>query len=151
MSRKVIFAGFFPLWLGAQTNAVTAEPPAKLTVKAGRSAVATLKFQLAPGYHTNSNTPSDEYLIPIRLTWEAAPLEVEAVEYPKGHLEKYGFSDKPLSVYSGVFEITTRLRAPVSAPRGPRTVPAKLRYQACTDTTCYAPKTLTLQVPVDIQ
>jgi hypothetical protein len=130
---------------------ITAEPPSKLTVAAGQPAVAKLRFNLASGYHTNSNTPSDDYLIPLRLTWEAAPVEVSAVEYPKGHLEKYSFSEKPLSVYTGDFEIVTRFQVPAGTPKGPRTLTGKLRYQACTDSTCYPPKTLTVKLPVEIR
>lgn len=122
-----------------------------MTVKVGETASVKITCRLAPGYHTNSNTPADEYLIPLRLTWEPAPLEVTAVEYPKGHLEKYQFSEKPLSVYSGDFEIVTKLNAPAKAPRGPRTIAGKLRYQACTNTVCYPPKTVPVQLAVDVK
>ncbi|MCC6585405.1 MAG: hypothetical protein IT168_01690 [Bryobacterales bacterium] len=110
-----------------------------------------MKFQLASGYHTNSNTPSDEYLIPLRLTWEAAPLEVVGIEYPKPHLEKYSFSEKPLSVFTGDFEVATRLKAAASVPRGPRLLKGKLRYQACTTSMCLAPKTIPVEVPLDVR
>ena len=106
---------------------------------------------MAPGYHTNSNTPSDEYLIPLRLTWEAAPLEVVAIDYPKGHLEKYSFSEKPLSVYTGAFDITTRIKVPAKAPAASRTINGRLRYQACTNTVCYPPKSLAVTLAVEVR
>jgi hypothetical protein len=123
----------------------------RISAKPGETATAKVQFRLANGFHTNSNTPPDEYLIPLRLTWEAAPLEVAGIDYPKGTMEKYSFSEKPLSVYSGVFEVTTRFKVPVSAPKGARTIAGKLRYQACTSTTCYPPKTLAVQLPVEIK
>ena len=135
----------------AQSSPVTAESPAKVTVKAGETAVSKVRFRLASGYHTNSNTPSDPYLIPLKLTWESAPLEVAGIEYPKAHLEKYAFSEKPLSVFTGDFDVTTRLKAPASAPKGPRELNGKLRYQACTDTTCLPPKTAAFKLHVEIR
>ncbi len=120
-------------------------------VKAGEIAVVKISAKLANGYHTNSNTPSDEYMIPLRLTWEAAPFAVMGVEYPKGNLEKYEFAEKPLSVYTGTFELSTRLSVPASLPRGAHTLPGKLRYQACTRTACYPPKTVAVAVPVEVR
>ena len=59
----------FSLSVQAQSSPVTAEAPAKLLVKAGETAVSRVLFRLTSGYHTNSNSPSDEYLIPLRLSW----------------------------------------------------------------------------------
>jgi hypothetical protein len=126
-------------------------PPARLSIQAGQSAVASVTFRLLPGHHTNSNTPSDEFLIPLRLTWESTPLEVVQVDYPKAHMEQYKFSDKPLSVYTGEFAVATKFKAPAAAPKGSRTLTGKLRYQACTDTMCFPPRTLSVQLPVDIR
>lgn len=120
----------------------------------GASASLPLRFKLAPGHHTNSNKPSDEFLIPLKLTWDAstaAPLEIAGIEYPPAKLEKYAFSEKPLSVYSGAFTVTTSLKAPAGAAKGQRVLNGKLRYQACNDTTCFAPRNLAVQATVNIQ
>ncbi len=133
---------------------VTLETPAPLRVKTGETAPLALRFRLAAGHHTNSNKPTDEFLIPLKLTWDSAaltPLEVIAVEYPAGKLEKYAFSEKPLSVYSGEFIVTTRFKAAADAPKGQKTVNGKLRYQACSDTMCFPPRTLAVQANVVIQ
>jgi len=125
--------------------------PARL--KAGSTGEVPVTFRLANGYHTNSSKPADEYLIPLKLTWDApaiAPLEVAAIDYPAGKMEKYEFSDKPLSVYSGEFVVTTRFKMPATAPKGARTLTGKLRYQACTHTTCYPPKNLAVSVNIAI-
>lgn len=107
-------------------------------------------MRLRNGYHVNSNTPADEYLIPLRLTWNAAPLQVAEVVFPKPQLEKHAFSTKPLSVFSGDFDIVTKFRAPANAPLGMATLTGKLRYQACNDTMCLPPKTVEVELPVDI-
>jgi len=111
---------------------------------------AKLLIQLKPGYHCNSNKPSDEYLIPLKITWTAAPLEVGDVIYPKPQMEKYSFSPDPLSVYTGDFEIVTKFKVPASAPSGSMIVSGKLRYQACNDRMCLQPKTVDVSLPVDI-
>ena len=135
----------------AQTNLLTVMPPAKLHAKRGETVVAKVHAQLRPGYHCNSNTPSDEYLIPLKLTWNAEPLEAGKVVYPKAQMEKYEFSEKPLSVFSGEFDITTEFKVPPKAPNGPAIISGKLRYQACNTTMCFPPKTLDVPVTVEIQ
>jgi hypothetical protein len=134
----------------AQTNVLSVAPPEKLIVKAGAVASAKLTVQLRPGYHCNSNKPSEDYLIPLKLTWTAAPLEVADVTYPQPRLETYSFSKQPLSVYSGDFEIVTKFKVPASAAVGTMVLSAKLHYQACNDRMCLQPKTVDISLPVDI-
>jgi len=121
-----------------------------MTAKAGATAQAKLAVQLRSGYHVNSNTPSDEYLIPLRLTWSAGPLETVEVVFPKPQMEKYSFSEKPLSVYTGDFELLTRFKVAASAAPGPLTLTGKLRYQACNDRMCLPPKTVDVSLPVEV-
>jgi Disulphide bond corrector protein DsbC len=135
----------------AQTNVLTVTPPARLQAKRGDSAAVKVHLQMQAGYHSNSNTPSDEYLIPLKLTWPSAPLEATEVVYPKPSMEKYEFSPKPLSVFSGDFEVTTKFKVPANAPTGMAIVTGKLRYQACNDRLCLPPKTLEVPLTVDIR
>lgn len=135
----------------AQTNVLTVSPAGRLKIKRNTTAVANVRVQLRPGYHVNSNTPSDEYLIPLKLTWDAAPLQAVDVTYPKPGMEKYQFSAKPLSVFTGDFDIATKFKAPSNAPNGMAIVSGKLRYQACTDRLCLPPKTANVTLTADIQ
>ena len=134
----------------AQGNVLSVAPPEKMTAKAGATAQAKLSVQLRSGYHVNSNTPSDEYLIPLRLTWSAGPLETVEVVFPKPQMEKYSFSEKPLSVYTGDFELLTRFKVAASAAPGPLALTGKLRYQACNDRMCLPPKTVDVSLPVEV-
>jgi Disulphide bond corrector protein DsbC len=104
-----------------------------------------------PGYHMNSNKPMDEYLIPLRLTWTTPPIEVVRTDYPEGKLEKYSFSEKPLSVLTGDFDITTEFKAAATAPVGSQTLTGKLRYQACDNRACYPPRSIEVKLTVDVQ
>ncbi len=141
-----------PLCLPAQDRAVQAVvPPAKVTVARGSTVEVRLKVQLRPGYHVNSHAPTEDYLVPLRLSWESKPFQILDVVYPKPEFQSYEFAEKPLSVLSGAFEIMTRLKAPADAPRGPGILLGKLRYQACTDKLCLPPRTLEVRLPYEIR
>ncbi|MBL8179692.1 MAG: hypothetical protein JNK48_33750 [Bryobacterales bacterium] len=136
--------------LFAQGNILTIAAPPKLQAKKNTTVTAKLEVQLRNGYHVNSNTPSDDYLIPLRLTWTAAPLAMKGVAYPKPKMEKYEFSEKPLSVFTGDFNLVTTFQVPASAAPGMQVISGKIRYQACTHKECFPPKTVEVKLPVDI-
>jgi hypothetical protein len=66
-------------------------------------------------------------------------------------MEKYEFSPKPLSVFTGSFVIATSFKVSLKATPGPALVSGKLRYQACNDKACFPPKTVDIKLPVSIQ
>ena len=138
------------LSFGQNNNVLGVAPSAPLQAKVGATVEAKLPLELRAGYHLNSNTPSDAYLIPLKLTWNPGPIDAAGVIYPKPQMEKYSFSDKPLSVFSGNFELVTRFKVPANAIVGPTAITGKLRYQACNDTMCLAPKTIDVRLQVDI-
>ena len=133
-----------------QGNVLSVEPPQLFTAKVGTTVEAKLMLRLMPGYHVNSNTPSDPYFIPLRLTWKPGQLEPGEVVYPKPRMEKYSFSDKPLSVFSGNFELVAKFKVPANANPGPANVTGTLRYQACNDSMCLAPKNIEVPLRVAI-
>jgi len=137
--------------IAAAQSILSVAPPQKIAVRRGSTAEARLKASLEPGFHVNSNAPEDDYLIPLKLIWEPGPLSPLEIVYPKAEHKKYPFSAKPLAVFSDHFEILTRFRAAPDAPRGPGILNGKLRYQACTEDRCYAPKTATIRLPYTIE
>ncbi|HYL78950.1 MAG TPA: protein-disulfide reductase DsbD domain-containing protein [Bryobacteraceae bacterium] len=137
--------------LPAQTSNVLSVTPDRLTIKRNAEGDVKLKAQLRAGFHVNSDKPSEEYLIPLKLSWAKEPLQLEQITYPKPQMEKYDFSPTPLSVFSGNFEIVARFKAPASAAPGPAMMNGKLRYQACNNKECLPPKTIDVAVTVDIQ
>jgi thiol:disulfide interchange protein DsbD len=134
----------------AQTNVLNYTPPKTVTAKPGGTAEVALTLKLDSGFHVNSNTPSNPYLIPLRLTWNPGPLETVEVIFPAPRTEKFGFSETPLSVFTGDFEILTRFKVAAAAALGSGTLTGKLRYQACNDRTCLTPKTIEVTLPIDI-
>ncbi len=138
--------------LAQGSGALTIGEIAPATVKRGASFTEKVPLHLKAGFHCNSNTPADEYLIPLKLTWTAGgPAQAGAVVYPKPQMENYAFSQKPVSVFSGTFVLETKFTVPASAKTGLTTINGKLRYQACNERECLPPKTLDVQVPVDIE
>jgi hypothetical protein len=119
--------------------------------KIGTMVEARVPLSLQEGYHVNSNKPSDEYLIPLQLTWTKGVLEPAGIVFPKPRLEKYQFSpDKPLSVFSGNFELVAKFTVPATAVVGPAAMNGKLRYQACNTTACLTPKTMDVAIQIDV-
>jgi len=102
------------------------------------------------GFHVNSNKPSNEYLIPLSLTWASTgALQPGAVAYPKPSTEKVG--DERLSVFTGKFDLLANFKIAANAPAGPGAAAGKLKYQACNSNTCFPPKTIEITVPYQVQ
>jgi hypothetical protein len=136
----------------AQTSPnLTVAPVPTVKAKKGTAAVVALRAALPPGFHANSNTPTDAYLIPLTLKWTGGPLQADGITYPKGDMEKYSFSDKPLSVVTGEFSISTKFKVPANAPTGAAAQNGTLRYQACNDRMCFAPKTVPIALSLNIE
>ncbi|MCS7316316.1 MAG: protein-disulfide reductase DsbD family protein [Bryobacterales bacterium] len=152
IARATLFSLLLLPWLRAQDNQpLRVAPLGKLRVARGERAEFPLRIELKAGYHVKSHLPGEATFVPLRLTWEKRPFRVVEVRYPKPSLRRYAFSDRPLSVLSGAFEIATVLEAPRDAPRGPGVLLGWLRFQACTAALCLPPRTLEVRLPYEIR
>jgi DsbC/DsbD-like thiol-disulfide interchange protein len=120
--------------------------PEQVSVPAGKAATVALHFKIAQGLHINSHTPKEKELIPTTLTIpEASGVRLEQASYPAGADFSLPLDPKEkLNVYTGEFVIQAR----ILATSGDHLVEAKLRYQACDESACMPPKTIT--VPIDV-
>jgi thiol:disulfide interchange protein DsbD len=103
---------------------------------------AVVEMTIAPGWHVNSATPRDEFLIPTSLA-VTPPAGVHAgpVAYPPPVERRLAFGGgKTFLLYEGTVSLTVPLEGSGTGP-----VRAALRYQACDDTRCLPPRTLDLQ------
>lgn len=139
-----------PVW-GAGRDVLAVKPPPPVRIKPGSVTAVSLRAELTPGYHINSHAPSDEYLIPLRLSWSPGPAEVVKISFPEPRLETYQFSEKPLSVFTGDFDITTTFRLPAGVEAGRLPIEGSLRYQACSDRMCLPPRTIAVQLVLEIE
>jgi DsbC/DsbD-like thiol-disulfide interchange protein len=132
---------------------VTTDVVPTLTLQAGQTAQAELRFRVNPGFHVNSHTPGSELLIPTTL--EFKPLEkIKAgkIVYPPGQQLALQFSPKDkLDVYSG--DIVTQVPVIVAkdAPIGQYSLKGELQYQACNDNSCFPPKSLPVEITVIVK
>src|SRR5581483_6419007 len=94
----------------------------KVAGKRNASVQVKIPLSVESGYHVNSDKPNEDYLIPLKLTWDKASmgaLEGGTVAYPKPSQERYDFAEKPLSVFTGNFDLTVNFKVAANAPAGP--------------------------------
>ncbi len=123
----------------------------RVEIPAGGSGETAVRLTIQSGYHVNANPPSYPYLKATAL--EIAPADgvsVALITYPKAIEKKFVFAEKPLAVYEGETELKATFKTEKTARKGERTIPARLRIQACDDQVCYPPGTLELAIPVNV-
>ncbi|MBV9500502.1 MAG: hypothetical protein JO138_14110 [Acidobacteriaceae bacterium] len=118
-------------------------------MKRGETAKESTTVSVLPGFHVNSDKPKDEFLIPLKLTWNPGPLQAISARYPKSEDIKVG--NQILAVFTGSFNIETQFKALPQAPVGPATITGKLRYQACNNEMCFRPSTAEVSLPVVVE
>jgi len=120
--------------------------PEQITIPAGKPTTVALHFRVAPGLHINSHTPSQEELIPTPLKLPpGSGVRLDGVVYPPGADFILPLDPKTkLNVYTGEFVLHARF----VATSGDHLVEATLRYQACDNTACMPPKTITAAIDV---
>ncbi len=120
-------------------------------VHAGVPIRAAVRVVLEKGYHVNSNQPLDPYLIPTALEMELPVGFGYAVTvYPEALLLKTGGSEEPLAVFEEEFYIGVELGTPGDLPEGVHTIKGTLKYQACDDKACYAPKSVDVALNLEV-
>ncbi|MBI1926033.1 thioredoxin family protein [Candidatus Poribacteria bacterium] len=108
-----------------------------------------LVMQIAEEWHANAN-PAGEDLIPTQITLPNVPdVTFGEIVYPKSEvLEIASIGKAP--VYHG--DAVIGIQATLSDTAKPRqmTLPLQLTYQACSDETCLLPKTIDVNVPIEV-
>lgn len=114
--------------------------PEQVTVEAGKASDVTLHFRVVAGYHINSHTPREEFLIPTTFSIpDGAGVRLDNTVYPAG--TDFTLPLDPtnkLSVYHDEFTIQAR----IVADAGSHLVEGKLHFQACDKSVCLPPKTI---------
>ncbi len=138
-------AGFYYFLLGANEHLqgeigatqYAARGRVKATVELENNELIA-RVQLAPGWHINSNTPIQDYLIPTQLQLQDSSPMADAI-YPNPTMHELSFDDSELSLFEGPIEI----RAPLPELAG-KSLEVNLQLQACNDTHCLPPETVPL-------
>jgi hypothetical protein len=144
--------GFAQEEFGPKGPVVTLASAPVVTVAQGKASTVPITFNVAGGYHINSNRPKSDYLIPTALKVDAATdIVIGKTTYPDGQDMSFAFApDEKLNVYTGNFRIDVLVRPLRSVQPGKYAVHGTLRYQACDNKACYPPKNLPLSFDVRI-
>jgi len=119
-------------------------------IPAGSEFKVAIILELKDKWHINSNTPTEDFLIPTSVALSLPPSIIATdISYPKGITLSLGFSDKPLSVYEGVVPIFVTLKASENTTAGLDTIRALVTVQACDDATCLAPSDIDILIPLE--
>ena len=117
----------------------------------GRVIQAAVVMDIPSGYHVNSNRPLEKFLVATQLSIDAPKqVRVGPVAYPRARLQNFEFSKEKLSVYEGRAILRFSVTVPANFSSGSLELKAKLRYQSCSNSLCFPPKTqdVKLEVPV---
>jgi thiol:disulfide interchange protein DsbD len=100
-------------------------------------------IDVAAHWHINANPANAEGLIPTTLTLQPpASIVIDRIVYPKGTTTKVAWNDEPVALYTGRTIIFAEAHVSADAKTGPLKLEGSLRYQACNDSVCIAPKNI---------
>lgn len=137
---------------GQDVNVVTVKSFLSLDkLTANSEAKFALKVKIEDKWHINSIKPNEDFLIPteVKLISDEG-IFLSNISFPQAKELKFGFSDKPLSVYEGEFYVTGLLKVPGNVKPGDFKTIVEFSYQPCNDVTCLAPSSIfdTLQIKI---
>ena len=120
------------------------------SVARGSSARGSVVLSIPGGLHVNSSRPASEYAIPTTVRLTGTGIKVSGPTFPRGVNRKFQFSENVINVYEGTVRFPFTVNVPAGFKGDTVRVRAVVRYQACTDEVCYAPRskeiTLTARV-----
>lgn len=121
----------------------------KLTSNA-RFRVAVV-VDVAEHWHINANPANVEGLIPSTLTFQPpAFVVIDRIVYAKGTNTKVSWADEPVALYTGRAIIFAEGHVSADANPGPLKLEGTLRYQACNDSVCLAPKNIPVSIETEV-
>ncbi len=156
-STRCVRGGMALLLLCGLTSPAAAQPPeVRISAVAetdaahsGVTARVALEVTLDPGFHVNSDTPLDDFLIPTVLTVNPPDgISLDGVAFPEAILLQQGGDE--LAVFEEEFLIGATLSLDAALPPGSYVVPGTLRYQACNDRMCFTPENAQVQFELTV-
>jgi hypothetical protein len=117
----------------------------------GRTVQAAVVVDIPEGYHVNANKPLGKYAVPTVLRIESANgVRISPVIYPRAGVRSFSFSKEQLAVYEGRVVMRFNVTVPANFDQGSTELRVRLRYQSCTNDTCFQPETRELTMPIGI-
>ena len=120
-------------------------------VPRGRAFEIAVVAKVTPGFHVNAHEPSEEYLIPTKITADLpAGISVVETDYPRGVMRAFRFSKTPLRVYESSFTVRMKLRAGNAAAMGHQKISMVIGYQACNQDSCLPPTKVPVEADLEV-
>src|SRR5215210_1371969 len=117
----------------------------------GRTVQAAVVLDIPGGYHVNANKPLGKYAIATVLRIEApGGVRISPVSYPRANMRSFSFSNEQLAVYEGRAVLRFNVTSPANHDAGVTELRARLKFQSCTDDTCFPPETREIKMPIGI-
>jgi thioredoxin:protein disulfide reductase len=90
-------------------------------------------------------------LIPTVLRVKpVAGVKITDIRFPPPQKKQFSFSTETINVYAGTFLVRANLQVDRMASTGGKTLEGRLSYQACSDTSCLPPETISLSFHVAV-
>jgi DsbC/DsbD-like thiol-disulfide interchange protein len=143
--KKVFLSLFFvvAILFASEANAQSVSGSAG-TIKRGGSGRGTVVFSIPGNLHTNSNSPGSEFAIPTVVSITSPNGKISGISYPRGKNKKFSFSDDTLNIYEGTVKFGFNVSVPATFKGNSIKIRAVVKFQACTDSVCYPPKSQTV-------
>jgi thiol:disulfide interchange protein DsbD len=109
-----------------------------------------VKLDIKKDWHINSNKPNEDYLIPVSLSLTGSNFTLGKINYPSARSISLSFTDKPLSVFEGKAVIYGKISSDKNLKPGIYPVVITLNYQACNNSSCLPPSSVSDTIKVEI-
>ncbi len=120
-------------------------------VHPGETFKVAVLLKITRNWHIHGHKLDDEFLVPTSLDFEASEnLKILDYYYPPPKSGKFAYSDVALLVYEKEVILGALVEAKNDTSAGPLKIQGKLRYQACDDSSCRPPKTVVLEITVEV-
>ena len=121
-------------------------------LKPGATFQARLVAKIEPGWHLYSTSQPPGGPIPTRIWLPAGqPFELGgAIGAPRPKVAFDQNFDMDVESYDDTAAFTLPVRVSAGAPAGPRKLAVHASFQACNDRMCLPPRTVKLEMPVEI-
>lgn len=119
----------------------------------GTATDLTIEAIVDDGWHINAHQPNQKFLVPTNLTLRVPDgVTTGEVSYPSPGAKTFAFAgDVKLLVYEGLLALHTMVQVPAEFRGDALPIEAILRYQACDDTTCLPPTSVTRSFSVPLE
>ena len=146
----VIFSSSAAAQSSADVNVSGSIAPDK--IKKGRITRASVVMDIPSGLHVQSSKPLDKFLVATKLDVETpSGMKVGPISYPRALMRKLKFSKGMVAVYEGRAVVRFNVTVPANYSGGSGEIKGKLRFQACTDESCFPPVTREVKMWINVE